>query len=53
MKFPDLKKDMPIKVQEAYRTPNRLDRKRKFFWHIIIKTTLSMLWGGVGWGGVG
>ena len=23
--FPNLKKEMPIKVQEAYRTPNRLD----------------------------
>ena len=27
-KFPNLKKEMPIKVQEAYRTPNRLDQKR-------------------------
>ena len=25
--FPNLKKDMPIKIQEAYRTPNRLDKK--------------------------
>ena len=37
-KFPNLKKVMPIKVQEAYRTPNRLDQKRKFPHHIIIKT---------------
>ena len=25
--FPNLKKDMPMKIQEAYRTPNRLDQK--------------------------
>jgi uncharacterized coiled-coil protein SlyX len=24
-KFPNLKKDMPMNIQEAYRTPNRLD----------------------------
>jgi hypothetical protein len=29
---------MPIKVQEAYRTPNRLDQKRKSLCHIKIKT---------------
>ena len=27
--FPNLKKEMPIKVQETYRTSNRLDQKRK------------------------
>jgi hypothetical protein len=27
--FPNLKKEMPINVQEANRTPNRLDQKRK------------------------
>jgi hypothetical protein len=27
--FLNLKKDIPINVQEAYRTPNRLDQKRK------------------------
>ena len=26
--FPNLKKEMPINIQEAYRTPNRLDQKR-------------------------
>jgi hypothetical protein len=31
--FPNLEKTMPIKVQEASRTPNRLPQ------HIIIKTT--------------
>ena len=35
--FPNLKKDIPMKVQEAYRTPNRLDQKT-FPHHIIIKT---------------
>jgi hypothetical protein len=25
---PTLKKEMPMNIQEAYRTPNRLDRKR-------------------------
>jgi hypothetical protein len=25
--FPSLKKDMPINIQEAYRTPNRLNQK--------------------------
>ena len=27
-KFPNLKKEMPMNIQEAYRTPNRLDQKR-------------------------
>jgi hypothetical protein len=27
--LPNLKKEMAINVQEAYRTPNRLDQKRK------------------------
>jgi hypothetical protein len=36
--FPNLKKEMAIKIQEAYRTPNRLDQKRKTSLHIIIKT---------------
>jgi hypothetical protein len=26
--FPNLKKEMPMSIQEAYRTPNRLDQKR-------------------------
>ena len=26
--FPNLKNDIPMKVQEAYRTPNRLDQKK-------------------------
>jgi len=36
--FPNRKKEMPINIQEAYRTPNRLDQKRKSFCHIIVKT---------------
>ena len=35
--FPNLKKEMPMNIQEAYRTPNNLDQKRNFFCHIIIK----------------
>ena len=26
--FPNLKKEMPMNIPEAYRTPNRLDQKR-------------------------
>ena len=26
--FPNLKNDIPMKVQEEYRTPNRLDQKK-------------------------
>ena len=36
--FPNLKKEMPINIQKAYRTPNRLDQKRNFSLHIIITT---------------
>jgi hypothetical protein len=37
--FPNLKKQMPMNIQEAYRTPNRLDQKRNSSQHIIIRTT--------------
>jgi hypothetical protein len=37
--FPNLKKVMPIQVQETSRTPKRLDQNRTSPWHIIIKTT--------------
>jgi hypothetical protein len=37
--FPNLKKERPIQVQEAFRTPNRLDQNKTSPWHIIIKTT--------------
>ena len=36
-KFPNLKKEMTMGIQEAYRTPNRLDQKRNSFQHIIIR----------------
>jgi len=29
---------MPMNIKEAYRTPNRLDQKRKSSHHIVIKT---------------
>jgi hypothetical protein len=35
--FPNLKKEMLMNIQ-AYRTPNRLDQKRNFSQHIIIRT---------------
>ena len=34
----NLKKEMPINIQEAQRTPNRLSQKRKSSHHILIKT---------------
>jgi hypothetical protein len=36
--FPNLEKTIPIQVQEASRTPNRLDQNRTTPQHIIIKT---------------
>jgi hypothetical protein len=33
---------MPINIQEAYRTPNRLDQKRNFSPHIIIKISNAL-----------
>jgi hypothetical protein len=32
--FPNLKKEKPINIKEAYTTPNKLDQKRKFSHHI-------------------
>ena len=40
--FPSLKKEMPMNTREAYRTPNRLDQKRNFSGHIIIRTTNAL-----------
>jgi hypothetical protein len=37
--FPNLKKVLPIKVQEASRTPNRHDQNTTSPLHNIIKTT--------------
>ena len=36
--FPNLKKEIPMSIQEAYRTPNSLEQKRNSAHHIIIKT---------------
>jgi hypothetical protein len=33
---------MPMNIQEAYRTSNRLDQKRNSFRHIIIRTTHAL-----------
>jgi hypothetical protein len=41
-KFPNLKKEMPMNIQEAYRIPNRLDQKRNSSQHIIIRTTKEL-----------
>jgi hypothetical protein len=40
--FPNLKKEVPINIQEAYRTPNRLCQKRNSSRHIIIRTTNAL-----------
>ena len=40
--FPNLKKERPMNIQEAYRTPNRLDQKRYSSRHIIIRTTNAL-----------
>jgi hypothetical protein len=37
--FPNLKKEMPMNIQEAYRSPNRPDHKRNSSQHLIIITT--------------
>ena len=35
--IPNLKKEVPMNMQEASRTPKRLDQKRNYSCHIIIK----------------
>ena len=40
--FPYLKKEMPMKIQEAYRTSNRLDQKKNSSQHIIIRKTNAL-----------
>jgi hypothetical protein len=40
--FPNLKKEKPMNIQEAYRTPNRLDQKRNSSQYIIIRTTNAL-----------
>ena len=39
--FPNLKKEMPMNIQEASRIPNRLGQKRNSSHHIIIKHTTT------------
>jgi hypothetical protein len=39
---PNLKKEMPVNIQEAYSTPNRLNQKRNSSRHIIIRTTTAL-----------
>jgi hypothetical protein len=39
--FPNLEKIIPIQVQEASRTPNRLGKNRISPSHIIIKTSIT------------
>jgi hypothetical protein len=39
--FLNLKKDVPMSIQEAYRTSNILDQKRNSSHHIIVKTTIA------------
>jgi hypothetical protein len=36
--FPNLKKEMPMNIKEAYRTPKRIEQKRNSTRHIIVKT---------------
>ena len=36
--FPNLKKEIPMDIQEAYRIPNRLDQKRNSSHNITVKT---------------
>jgi predicted RNase H-like nuclease (RuvC/YqgF family) len=38
-KFPNPKKEMPMSIQEAYRTQNNLDQKRNSSRHIVIRTS--------------
>jgi hypothetical protein len=40
--FPNLKKEMPMNIQEAYGTPNRVDQKRSSSRHLIIRTTNAL-----------
>jgi hypothetical protein len=40
--FPNIKKEMPINIQEAYKTANILDQKRNSSQHITIRTTNAL-----------
>jgi hypothetical protein len=41
-KFPNLKKEMPMNIQEAYRTPYRFNQKRNSSHPIAIKTPKAL-----------
>ena len=45
--FPNLKIELPIKVKEAYRTPNRLDHRTNHTWHNIITTIKQRMLKGI------
>jgi hypothetical protein len=40
--FPNLKKEMPMNIKEAHRSPNRLEQKINSSQHIIIRTTNAL-----------
>ena len=40
--FSNVKKEMPMNIQEAYRTRHELDQKRNSSGHIIIRTTNAL-----------
>jgi hypothetical protein len=40
--FPNLKKEMPMNIQENYRTPNRLDQRGNSTQHIMTRTTNTL-----------
>jgi hypothetical protein len=40
--FSNKKKHIPMNIQETYRTPNRLDKKRNSSKHVIIRTTNAL-----------
>ena len=40
--FPNLKKELPMNIQEVYKAPSRLEQKRNSSQHIIIRTTNAL-----------
>ena len=40
--FPNVKKEMPTNIQEAYRTPSRLCKNRNSSHYIILKTPKAL-----------
>ena len=40
--FPNLKKEIPMNIQEVYRTLSRLDQKRSSSRHTILKTPTAL-----------